>query len=107
MTEARLLGQFLLPAGAETVLLTVPNNSKAYIQGFTFCNQVAAGRTFRLSFSKLGQATATKDYIYYDLPLSGNNTFLSNLEVTLDGTDVIRAYSLLGNVSVELYGRLT
>lgn len=107
MTEPTLLAQVAVPAAIETTLLTVPNNSKARIQGLTFCNRSAVAASFRLSFSKFGAPTATKDFIYYDLPMTANNTFLSELDFSMDATDALRVYSVTGNVSVTVYGKLT
>lgn len=107
MTEPTLLVQLAIPAGIEIAAFTVPNNAKARIQGMTFCNRVTTVSSFRLSFSKLGAPTSTKDFIYYDLPMTGNNTFLSELQFSMDATDVLRVYSATGNVSMTVYGKLT
>ncbi len=108
MTEPAIIAQLAIPTGGtESVLLAVSGNMKARVQGLTFCNTAASPASFRLSFSKLGAPTALKDYVYYDLPMTSNNTFLSELDFTMDGTDVLRVYSGTGHVSVTLYGKLT
>lgn len=104
MIETRVIAQLAIPAAAETVLYTVQDDQKCNVQGFTFCNRSVGTDYFRLSISKLGAPTATRDYVYYNLPLTGNNTFLSELDVTIDNTDVIRVYCTNGNISVTLYG---
>lgn len=107
MTEPGILAQLAIPAAVEQVLLAVPANSKARIQGFTFTNRSGSADTFRLSFSLRGAATSSKDYVYYNLPLDANDTFLSELDFTLDGTGVVRVFCSLGNISVTMYGQLT
>lgn len=105
--DPKILAQLDIPAAAETVLLTAPSDGKARVQGFTFANRNNAANSFRLSFSKLGAATALKDYVYYDLPMTANNVFLTELDFTMDGTDVCRVYSTNGGITVTLYGKLT
>jgi hypothetical protein len=60
--------------------------------------------TFRVSVAVGGGATANKDYIYYDLPIGANDTFIATVGLTLAATDVVRVYASNTNLSFSLYG---
>lgn len=107
MNEPAILTQAVIGQAVEIALVAVPANMKARIQGLTVCNRSASPSSFRISFSKRGASTSNADYVYYDLPITGNNTFLSELDFSMDGTDVLRAYSVQGNLSITVYGKLT
>jgi hypothetical protein len=51
-----------------------------------------------------GAATSNKDYLYYDLLIGGNDTFIATIGVTLATTDVVRVYASSANISFSLYG---
>lgn len=104
MVETRVLAQQLIPAAADSVLYTVARNAKTRIQGFTFVNESAVQDQFSLALCKQGAPAAPANYVYYLLPIVGDDTFLSELDVVLDQTDVIRVYSLNGTTAVTLYG---
>ena len=57
-----------------------------------------------LSIAISGAATTNKDYIYYDLPIGANDTFIATIGVTLAATDVVRVYASNTNLSFSLYG---
>ena len=48
--------------------------------------------------------TSSKDYLYYDITLAGNDTFIATIGVTLAATDVIRVYSGNSNLTFQLFG---
>lgn len=95
-----------LPA-VEQDAYTVPNLQKTRVYGFDACNTSAAADKIRFAFARKGAAPALEQYMYYDLPISGNNTFLREFCVTLRQTDVIRVYSLNGTTVFTIYGQLT
>lgn len=68
------------------------------------CNRSAVPTSFRVSISFRGGPTAAADYLYYDLPIGGNDTFLVELDSRLEAADVIRVYATLATLSFTLYG---
>jgi hypothetical protein len=68
------------------------------------CNRSSVLATFRISIAVGGGATANKDYIYYDLPIGANDTFIATIGVTLATTDKVRVYASNTNLSFSLYG---
>lgn len=56
----------------------------------------------RISLAKAGAADATSQYIAYDLAVVQDIIF--QIELYLEGTDVIRVYSTAGNVAFTANG---
>lgn len=92
-------------AATETDLYVAPTRSRVRLLGFTACNESGGSDALRFSVSPAGAATAVQDYLYYDLPIVGHDTFMSELEVTVNPGDAVRVRSLNGNVNFILYGQ--
>jgi hypothetical protein len=103
-TLYKVLGQVSPSATTETALYTVPAATSAVASSVIVCNRSAVLSTFRISIAVAGASTATKDYIYYDLPIGANDTFIATIGVTLAATDVVRVYASNTNLSFSLYG---
>jgi len=103
-TVYKVLGQSSPTATTETALYTVPAATSAVASSVIVCNRSAVLSTFRISIAIAGATTAPKDYIYYDLPIGANDTFIATIGVTLAATDEVRVYSSNTNLSFSLYG---
>jgi hypothetical protein len=100
----KILGQSSPAATTETTLYTVPSSTSTVCSSISICNRGTTQTTFRVSISQGGGITANKDYIYYDVTLAGNDTFIATIGVTLATTDVIRVYSGNTSLSFQLFG---
>ena len=100
----KILGQNSPLATTETVLYTVPAATSSVCSSISICNRGGTQTTFRVSLSQAGAATANKDYLYYDVTLAGNDTFIATIGVTLATADVIRVYSGNASLSFQLFG---
>lgn len=103
-TNYKVLGQSSPLATTETTLYTVPALTKAIVSSIIIANRGASTAYFRISISVAGASTSNKDYIYYDLPIGGNDTFIATVGITLATTDVVRVYSSNSSLSFSLYG---
>jgi hypothetical protein len=103
-TVYKTLGQSSPSATTETALYTVPAATSAVASSVIVCNRSAVLSTFRISIAIAGAATSNKDYIYYDLPIGANDTFIATIGVTLAATDEVRVYASNTNLSFSLYG---
>lgn len=103
-TNYKVLGQSSPLATTQTTLYTVPALTKAIVSSIIIANRGASTAYFRISISVAGASTSNKDYIYYDLPIGGNDTFIATVGITLATTDVIRVYSSNSSLSFSLYG---
>lgn len=99
----KILGQSAPLATTETDLYTVPGATEAVTSSFIICNRGAVG-TFRISISNGGGVTANTDYIYYDLTLAANDTFIATVGITLSATDVVRVYASTADFTFSVYG---
>jgi hypothetical protein len=103
-TVYKTLGQSNPVATTETALYTVPAATSTIASSVIVCNRSTVLSTFRISIAIGGAATTNKDYIYYDLPIGANDTFIATIGVTLAATDVVRVYASNTNLSFSLYG---
>ena len=103
-TTYRVLGQESPPATTETPLYTVPSATSAIGSSIIIANRSTSVATFRVSIAVNGAATTNKDYIYYDLPIGANDTFIATIGITLGDTDEVRVYASNTNLSFSLYG---
>lgn len=103
-TTYKTLGQSAPSATTETTLYTVPASTQAVCSSIVVCNRAATADVFRVSVAVGGGATANKDYLYYDLPIAGNDTFTATLGVALAATDKVKVYAGTGDLSFNLFG---
>ena len=103
-TTYKVLGQSNPSATTETDLYTVPASTKTIASSIIVCNMSSSQASFRVSIAVGGGVTSNKDYIYYDLLIGGNDTFIATIGVTLGASDVVRVYSSTALISFSLYG---
>ena len=68
------------------------------------CNQSGTATSFRVAVLPGGGTVATTDYIYFNLPISGNDTFIATIGLTLAATDEIEVFAALATLSMSVYG---
>ena len=100
----KILGQSSPSATTSTDLYTVPATTSTVCSSLSICNRGGTQTTFRVSISPDGAAIANKDYLYYDVTLAGNDTFIATIGVTLATTDKIRVYAGNANLSFQIFG---
>ena len=98
------LGQIKNAAATQELLYVVPASTEAVVSSLIICNQSATATSFRIAVLPGGGTVATTDYIYYDLPISGNDTFIATIGLTLATTDEIEVYATLATLSMSVYG---
>jgi glucose-6-phosphate dehydrogenase assembly protein OpcA len=100
----KILGQSSPSATTSTTLYVVPASTSSVCSSISICNRGLTQTTFRVSISQGGASITNKDYLYYDVTLAGNDTFIATIGVTLATTDVIRVYSGNANLSFQVWG---
>jgi len=83
---------------------TTPGATSTVISSLTVCNQSAVPTTFRISVAIAGALDTPAQYLYYNVPIAGNDTFAATLGITLAATDVVRVYNTLANLSFNFFG---
>lgn len=100
----KVLAQTRPAAATLTDSYTVPAATTTVVSSITVMNDSATATSFRISVAVAGAADATKQYLFRDVPINGNDTFTATLGVTLAATDVIRVYATLATVSFNVFG---
>lgn len=100
----KVLGQSAPSATTETTLYTVPAATETIVSTLTVANRSSSAATFRVSISVNGAATATKDYLAYDLTCGSNGFIAFTIGATMDATDVVRVYASSADLSFNLFG---
>jgi len=100
----KVLGQSKPSAATQTTLYTVPASTEAIVSSLIVCNQSAVATSFRCNIDLGGGGDESKEYIYYDLPIDGNDTFIATVGLTLATTDLVRVYATLATLSFSLMG---
>ena len=99
------LGQSAPAAATPADLYTVAAATEAIGSTLMVCNRAVTADKFRISVRPLGAVQADEHYIFYDTPISANNSFHATIGLTLQATDVVTVYSASGNLSFSLFGQ--
>ncbi len=101
----KILGQSLPNASTLTTLYTVPATAYATISSIAICNQDSINPALaRISVAVTGASDNLAQYIYYDVPVPSNKTFVATMGITLSSSDVVRGQSNNGNMSFNVFG---
>lgn len=100
----KVLAQSKPAATTLTDAYTGPASTSTTISSIVITNQSATATSFRVSVSVAGAADTTAQYLYYDVPIGGNDTFVSTIGITLAATDVVRVYATLATLSFNIFG---
>lgn len=98
------LGQSNPIAETLTDIYTVPASTQSVISSLMVCNLSAGPARIRVSVRIAGESDGSKQYLYYNLFVEGNNTFAATLGITLNAGDVVSVYSTTGNTAFNLFG---
>lgn len=100
----KILGQSNPLATTLTDAYTVPALTRATISTITVANRSATPTSFRISVAVAGAVDDVKQYLFYDIPIAGNDSFAATIGVTLGPADVVRVYDALATLSFNIFG---
>ena len=100
----KVLGQSSPSAATLTTLYTVPALTSTVASSIVICNRSSTATSFRVAIRTSGAAISNEDYLYYDVPIAGNDTFIATIGITLATTDVVSVYATLATLSFNLFG---
>ena len=100
----KVLGQSAPGAATPADAYTVPGSTSAVVSSIVVCNRSSTATSFRVSIAVGGAVVANQQYIYYDVTIAGNDTFVATIGLTLAATDVIRVYATLATLSFNILG---
>jgi hypothetical protein len=104
-TTNKVLGQVDATGSGESTLYTVPALTSAVGSSLVVCNRAATAATFTVAVSVAGGVTADKDYLYYAMPIDGNDTFIATIGMTLATTDKVKVNGSTTNITFTLFGQ--
>ena len=99
----RCLGQLEPTAANESLLYTVATGRQCNIDSIACCNQGVA-TTVKIAVRIAGAASDPSQYIYYDLALQPNDTFVHRGPTRLGTLDEVWVESASGDVSFTAFG---
>jgi len=79
----KVLAQAIPNAVTLTDLYTVLASTATVISSVAVCNQSGTAAKFRLSVAVAGAADTPKQYLYYDVIVQPNDTFVATIGITL------------------------
>jgi uncharacterized protein YabN with tetrapyrrole methylase and pyrophosphatase domain len=91
-TYKQIAKHVMAAANTEEVLYTVPASSAVIGQIIAVNTSTTLNRTFRVSISSGGGATAAADYLAYDISLAPGESWQFQ-GATLNAADVVRVYA--------------
>ena len=101
----KVLGQSAPGAASLTTLYTVPAVTSTVCSSISVCNRSATATSFRIAVRPSGGAISNEMYLYYDVVIAGNDTFVASIGITLATTDVVSVYATLATLSFNLFGQ--
>jgi glucose-6-phosphate dehydrogenase assembly protein OpcA len=101
----KVLGQQNPSATTLTTLYTVPASTSTVISSISICNRSSVATSFRVAVRPAGASISNEHYIYYDITIAGNDTFIATIGMSLATTDVVSVYATLATLSFHAYGQ--
>jgi len=106
MSTIKRLGATVVVANTDTELYETPAGKSAVVSSIVVCNIGATERTFRVA---IVEATAVgsvgnKDYLYYDMSIPGNNTFVATIGATMATVNIILVRASHAEVVFSAFG---
>lgn len=100
----KVLGQLTPAPAVLTAAYTVPAGASCTGSSIVICNTNTSTSTFRVSIQINGAGDSLKQYLYYDLPILGNDTFIATIGFTLAAGDVVMVQAANSNVAFQVFG---
>ncbi len=100
----QVIAQLAPGAAALTTLYDCPVQTLADVESILVCNRSAVAAAFRVAVSPSGAAISNEHYQYYDFPITGNDTFLAAIGITLRPGDILRVYASTASLSFNAHG---
>lgn len=104
-TTLKVLGQSAPSATTLTPLYTVPASTSTVVSSVSVCNRSATATSFRIAIRPAGAGISNEHYLYYDVTIAGNDTFVATIGMSLEETDVISVYATLATLSFNAFGQ--
>lgn len=101
----KVLGQSNPSATTLTTLYTVPAATSTVCSSIVVCNRSSSATSFRVAIRPNGIGISNEHYLYYDVAIPGNDTFIATIGATLGDTDIVSVYATDATLSFNLFGQ--
>jgi len=99
------LGSTVVVADTDTSLYTVGADTETIISSIVVCNIGTSERLFRVALVPGAIGTVSNDdYIYYDLPIPANDTFIVTAGLVMEATHSILVRANHADVVFSAFG---
>ena len=102
MTTTNINRQANPSAATATSIYTCTNPGT--ISSIVVANRSSTATSFRIELRQLNAGADNKQYLYYDVPINGNDTFICTIGITCIATDQIYVTATLATLSFNLFG---
>lgn len=102
--QVKILGQVNPLAATLTPAYTVGASTSAIVSSIFVANRSAVATSFRIAVLKSGDGDDDKQYLYYDLPIAGNDSFATTTGISLETGDNIKVYATLATLTFNIHG---
>jgi len=102
-TTLKVLWQSNPSATTLTTLYTVPAATSTVASSIVICNRSATATSFRVAVRPAWAGISNEHYLYYDVTIAGNDTFIATIGISLATTDVVSVYATLATLSFSLF----
>lgn len=100
----KVLGQVAPLVTTLTDLYVVPASKAVIGSSVVVCNRSASPVTFRVSVAIAGAGDTVAQYLLYDVPCPGNDSYIATIGMTLATTDEVRVYAGTAVLSFNMFG---
>ena len=104
-TILKVLGQSNPVAMTPTTLYTVPSSTSTVCSSLVVCNRGSVDTKFRVAIIPNGGSLSLENYLYYDVILAANDTFVATIGLSLATGDSVSVYSTDATISFNLFGQ--
>lgn len=109
-TSYKILGQYDSASGSPGVLYVVPNTprTETIISSIVVANRSSTNIAgFRISVNPNGVGPSPEQYLYYDVPIAQNDTFIATVGITMKYDDTITVEATgpgISDLSFQVFG---
>lgn len=100
----KVLGQSNPAATTDTDIYVVPDGTSTVVSSIVICELNGGTPTFRIAVRPKGLAIANKHYLFYNRPLTANQTVVFTGGITLSQGDIIMVRASDVNVAFSVFG---
>lgn len=99
----RCIAQVALAAATDTNVVDGTQVGPLHLRSLLVAERGGASALFRLWLRLRGEATANKQYFYYDLPIVPSDSFTLSLDIGMLPGDILMARASTANISINLF----